>query len=190
MQTLCSRHPRQPPLRPCRTPICLPPSLLFRCTSLDPRLLVRRTIASLAGSGRTAGAVSIGVSLLLVFKPLHKLTPATAKPCKFFHSNGMCVKGNRCNLYVVVFFSEPRASPHLCRSIHDQSQARRPSQSPVVGSPPTSRRRRAAKRAQARAEEAEQRTNFYPITWRVIGGGVMMGGQRTNLVSLILRRSF
>ncbi|GJE98977.1 zinc finger CCCH domain-containing protein [Phanerochaete sordida] len=82
------------------------------------------------------------------------------KPCKFFHSNGMCVKGNRCNF------------------IHDQSQARRPSQSPVVGSPPTSRRRRAAKRAQARAEEAEQRTNFYPITWRVIGGGVMMGGQR------------
>lgn len=82
------------------------------------------------------------------------------KPCKFFHQNGMCVKGNRCNF------------------IHEQSQARRPSQASDASSPSTSRRRRAARRAQARAEEAERRDNFYPIMWRVIGGGVMMGGQR------------
>ncbi|EKM51695.1 uncharacterized protein PHACADRAFT_101586 [Phanerochaete carnosa HHB-10118-sp] len=83
-----------------------------------------------------------------------------AKPCKFFHGNGTCVKGNKCNF------------------IHDQNQARHPSQSPDVSSSSMSRRRRAAKRAQAKAEEAEKRSNYYPITWRVIGGGVMMGGQR------------
>lgn len=31
---------------------------------------------------------------------------------------------------------------------------------------------------QNHATEAMRSPNFYPITWRVVGGGVMMGGQR------------
>lgn len=29
------------------------------------------------------------------------------------------------------------------------------------------------------SEHAEQKKNFYPVTWRVVGGGVMMSGKRT-----------
>ena len=28
-------------------------------------------------------------------------------------------------------------------------------------------------------EHKESKKNFYPVTWRVVGGGVMMSGQRT-----------
>lgn len=28
------------------------------------------------------------------------------------------------------------------------------------------------------SEHAEQKKNFYPVTWRVVGGGVMMSGKR------------
>ena len=31
--------------------------------------------------------------------------------------------------------------------------------------------------------DMEERSNFYPITWRVIGGGVMMSGPREFLIS-------
>ncbi len=29
------------------------------------------------------------------------------------------------------------------------------------------------------SEHAEGKKNFYPVTWRVVGGGVMMSGKRT-----------
>ena len=71
----------------------------------------------------------------------------------------------------------------VMRSIHDQSQTRRrhtadhERRAPDAGSPATSRRRRAAKKS-PKAEEHDKHSNYYPITWRVIGGGVMMGGER------------
>lgn len=38
----------------------------------------------------------------------------------------------------------------------------------------------------SRAEESsEERSNFYPITWRVIGGGVMMSGPRESLYGTV-----
>ena len=81
-------------------------------------------------------------------------------------------------------------------SIHEQHQARRRSTSESEPQPPDvdgsspSRRRRAAKQIQMiKAEDADKRSNFYPITWRVIGGGVMMSGHRRCSCILHLRHS-
>ena len=81
-------------------------------------------------------------------------------------------------LYISNYF------PTFLRSIHDYSQAHRDSASedemwsPEPSVPTTSRRRRATRKSRSRAEDATQGSNYYPIMWRVIGGGVMMGGER------------
>lgn len=88
-----------------------------------------------------------------------KLKALKTKQCKFYKKDGRCPQGN------------------LCTFIHDlsvvqstQSEGESPSDgsagSPLSPSEPRSK------------FDEEHERNIYPITWRVIGGGVMMGGQR------------
>ncbi|KIO05408.1 hypothetical protein M404DRAFT_526531 [Pisolithus tinctorius Marx 270] len=76
-----------------------------------------------------------------------------AKPCRYFVATGKCQSGNKCTF------------------IHD-SRSRKATEKFSNNS------------TSVDARELESRKNlcqskdFYPITWRVIGGGVMMGGER------------
>jgi len=88
-----------------------------------------------------------------------KLKALKTKQCKFFKKDGRCPQGT------------------LCTFIHDSSvvQSSQPEQeSPSDGSAgsPLS-----ASEPRSKFDE-EHEQNIYPVTWRVIGGGVMMGGQR------------
>ncbi|KAH0831984.1 hypothetical protein J3R83DRAFT_12883 [Lanmaoa asiatica] len=88
---------------------------------------------------------------------MKKKPPAyKTKPCKFYTTNGKC------------------ASEEKCTFIHDPESKGNAEKSPTELAPPTEARlppKPLNKYDDSRAKD------FYPITWRVIGGGVMMGGQ-------------
>ncbi|KAI0670881.1 hypothetical protein C8Q78DRAFT_973834 [Trametes maxima] len=98
------------------------------------------------------------------------------KPCRFFAESTGCVKGDRCN-----FIHENPADGSLptglsapaealsegeVESIADSSIQGELSPSTVATSEPLS------------AHTEEPKRNFYPVTWRVVGGGVTLGGKR------------
>jgi len=88
-----------------------------------------------------------------------KLKALKTKQCKFFKKDGRCPQGS------------------LCTFIHDPSSIRAPfspQESPIDGS--SSPAQSVSSPGSNTDDECGQ--NIYPITWRVIGGGVMMGGQR------------
>ncbi|KAN0087500.1 hypothetical protein V8E55_006121 [Tylopilus felleus] len=79
------------------------------------------------------------------------------KQCKFYATNGACTSGEKCT-----FIHDPEA----------EGNAKKP--------PPTLALPSDAKLPPKPLDKFEdyRAKDFYPITWRVIGGGVMMGGQR------------
>jgi hypothetical protein len=97
----------------------------------------------------------------------------TAKPCKFFSTRKTCSEGNKCRLYVLsmcyIYFRLNRHSIHdvekskWARKADSPSQAHRTTPSELPSTP-------------CSLQEELKARNYYPITWRVIGGGVMMGG--------------
>ncbi|KZT64276.1 hypothetical protein DAEQUDRAFT_769839 [Daedalea quercina L-15889] len=108
------------------------------------------------------------------------------KPCKFYYKDKSCIKGDKCNF------------------IHDEwdhaYQVPRPRVERRAGPPSAPVTTPGRRLADGGAREPHPTTprptelcilpqkpdnvqkprspNFYPITWRVIGGGVMMGGKR------------
>ncbi|GLB38614.1 putative zinc finger C-x8-C-x5-C-x3-H type (and similar) [Lyophyllum shimeji] len=94
----------------------------------------------------------------------HKTINYKTKPCRFYKASGTCPNNSECTF------------------IHDEParQAASPGESPVVetlqlapGLPP---------KPVSPAEENRKR-NFFPISWRVIGGGVLMGERKPAPVS-------
>ncbi|KAH9989727.1 hypothetical protein BJV74DRAFT_796144 [Russula compacta] len=81
-----------------------------------------------------------------------------AKQCKFFKKDGRCPQGS------------------LCTFIHDSSSIRAPQSEQESPSDSSSQ---SASEPHSKAHEDHEQ-NIFPITWRVIGGGVMMGGQNQS----------
>ncbi|KAI6135241.1 hypothetical protein EDD17DRAFT_526302 [Pisolithus thermaeus] len=88
------------------------------------------------------------------------------KPCRYFVASGKCPSGDKCT------FVHDSGSNKSTQQIYNTSMS-------------------------INARELEPKTNdcrpkdFYPITWRVIGGGVMMGGERTETtVNLHMKQSW
>ncbi|KAG9315856.1 hypothetical protein JVU11DRAFT_3505 [Chiua virens] len=79
------------------------------------------------------------------------------KPCKFYAATGKCTSGEKCT-----FIHDPESKGN--------GDTPRTELAPLIDAdlPPKPRDRYEEYRAK----------DFYPITWRVIGGGVMMGGKR------------
>lgn len=79
------------------------------------------------------------------------------KPCKFFSTRKTCSEGNKCR------FIHDVEKSKWARKADSQTDGTAPSQLPST--------------PRSLQEELKAR-DYYPITWRVIGGGVMMGGYR------------
>ncbi|KAG1766176.1 hypothetical protein EDD22DRAFT_878763 [Suillus occidentalis] len=79
------------------------------------------------------------------------------KPCKFFSTRQTCSEGNKCR------FIHDVEKNRWARKADSQARGTAPSQLPST--------------PRSLQEELKAR-DYYPITWRVIGGGVMMGGYR------------
>ncbi|KAL5512705.1 hypothetical protein ACEPAG_2971 [Sanghuangporus baumii] len=116
-----------------------------------------------------------------------------SKPCKYFRETGKCQKGDECN------FSHSPASPN--------PPAKRPSTSRKdYGSTKPEKEQmttdsfdkpeiRGGPRNDAKETKAKS-SNFYPINWRVVGGGVKIGAEKTeqrrhseDTSTLLLRRA-
>ncbi|KAI6124125.1 hypothetical protein EV401DRAFT_1944335 [Pisolithus croceorrhizus] len=75
------------------------------------------------------------------------------KPCRYFMALGKCPSGDKCT------FIHDSGSNESTRQIYNTSTSTN------------------ARELQSRTNDCRSK-DFYPITWRVIGGGVMMGGER------------
>ncbi|KAI0064137.1 hypothetical protein BV25DRAFT_345723 [Artomyces pyxidatus] len=89
-----------------------------------------------------------------------KVKAYKTKPCKFYRKDGHCPQGA------------------LCTFIHDSSSIRNP-KSPDTPTSASSASSESSLPLRPRSEiEEKHARGLYPITWRVIGGGVPLGGQR------------
>ncbi|KAI6016244.1 hypothetical protein EDC04DRAFT_2749651, partial [Pisolithus marmoratus] len=75
------------------------------------------------------------------------------KPCRYFVATGKCPSGNKCTF---IHDSVPRKSTENSSNTSTNMNARE---------------------LESKKHDCQSK-DFYPITWRVIGGGVMMGGER------------
>ncbi|KAF9464129.1 hypothetical protein BDZ94DRAFT_516002 [Collybia nuda] len=89
--------------------------------------------------------------------PKQKIIQYKTKPCRFYGVNGVCPNGEECTF------------------IHDEP-GRQPEPSTIVNPqlPP---------KPVSKIEENKKK-NFFPISWRVIGGGVKMGGLKQTSSTL------
>ena len=103
----------------------------------------------------------------LDFQSTNELTihpPSLAKPCRFFPTERGCPKGSLCTLWVLrkrLVFSLFICFPF--QSIHDEVKHQIPS--PVK---------------ESNVKEENCRKNYFPVPWRVIGGGVRVGITETE----------
>ncbi|KAI0365708.1 hypothetical protein BV20DRAFT_972778 [Pilatotrama ljubarskyi] len=101
------------------------------------------------------------------------------KPCRFFNEPAGCVKGDRCNF---IHSTPPDGSLPTGLAGHAEVMSEGEAESAADSSihsehsPSTA----ATSEAQDSASTAtdEHKRNFYPVTWRVVGGGVTLGGKR------------
>ncbi|PCH40300.1 hypothetical protein WOLCODRAFT_136768 [Wolfiporia cocos MD-104 SS10] len=96
------------------------------------------------------------------------------KPCKFYHSQGSCIKGDRCN-----FIHESGETSTTSKDVAGTRDSE-----PGSGFPgnhitfSSYQKQHALPDKPVSSLKEQRRSNFYPVAWRVIGGGVMMGGHR------------
>lgn len=83
-----------------------------------------------------------------------KQTLYRTKPCKFFSAHKSCPKGNKCR-----FFHDVEKSKRAKKADNQARETPSSHLPPKLHSP----------------QEEFKAHDYYPITWRVIGGGVMMG---------------
>ncbi|KAI0632314.1 hypothetical protein C8Q77DRAFT_1158953 [Trametes polyzona] len=101
------------------------------------------------------------------------------KPCRFFAEPAGCIKGDRCNFIheLPTDGSLPSGLP-ASTEIMSEGEVESAADSSVQGelSPSTIATSEAPSCTSAVADEPKR--NFYPVTWRVVGGGVTLGGKR------------
>ncbi|KAJ3491693.1 hypothetical protein NLI96_g503 [Meripilus lineatus] len=100
--------------------------------------------------------------------PLLGINHYRTKPCRFYALNGECVKGERCNfIHDVGKFSSLRA-PQVDPAMPSPTTTIKPSD---VHSEATHKKSAPSNGS----SEKSASKNFFPITWRVIGGGCQDG---------------
>ncbi|KAI0354869.1 hypothetical protein OH77DRAFT_366946 [Trametes cingulata] len=116
------------------------------------------------------------------------------KPCRFFNEPTGCVKGDRCN-FIHASPSEGRLPTGLVAEapaeVMSEGEAESAADSRSVHSehsPSTAATSEAPSCASAAASDESQKRNFYPVTWRVVGGGVTLGGKREICVNYMAGR--
>ncbi|KAH9936077.1 uncharacterized protein B0H18DRAFT_311534 [Fomitopsis serialis] len=108
------------------------------------------------------------------------------KPCKFYFTDKSCIKGDKCNFIHDEWEralrpsrpkSEKRMPPPLS-TLGRRPTGEAPRQPHPTTPRPTELHAHALPKRPAEDAQRARNPNFYPITWRVIGGGVLMGGRR------------
>lgn len=114
-------------------------------------------------------------SLLLLSSFNKQLTYRAAKPCRYFKPGSICPSGDACTLYVAFPHAERKISYSLNCSIHADPEKRLESPSPA---PSPVKLQHELPIEPVSAKEENTRKGYFPISWRVIGGGVTLGGAK------------
>ncbi|KAI0333684.1 hypothetical protein GY45DRAFT_1244261 [Cubamyces sp. BRFM 1775] len=112
------------------------------------------------------------------------------KPCRFFSEPAGCVKGERCN-FIHEHPSEgslPTGLTIPATEALSDCEAESAAESSIRGelSPSTAATSEPPSCNSDQTEEPKK--NFYPVTWRVVGGGVTLGGKREICESFMAGR--
>ncbi|OBZ71508.1 hypothetical protein A0H81_08721 [Grifola frondosa] len=164
----CNMSCPPPPSTPCS------PNL---SRSIDLRAL------SVTESSDSDGSLSSPESTLQRFtvrrnEPSNRNIYYKTKPCRFYNNGGYCVKGDRCNF--IHDATMKSMSPKDIGSPKSFSDSDSEYILETTGSQEETPRRPIHDLPSKPVSETEsnKKRNFFPITWRVVGGGVMMGGAR------------
>ncbi|XP_006462599.1 hypothetical protein AGABI2DRAFT_179291 [Agaricus bisporus var. bisporus H97] len=113
-----------------------------------------------------------------------KTTKYKTKPCKFYTVENGCPNGDRCTF---IHSTDVPPVPPMTLSHSQNTRPRRKSdsylQAPCIatfkgsGEPDIERPRVDTSETE---DNKEKKKDFFPITWRVIGGGVLIGGKRAE----------
>ncbi|KAI8994203.1 hypothetical protein BD414DRAFT_411800 [Trametes punicea] len=101
------------------------------------------------------------------------------KPCRFFGEPTGCVKGDRCN-FIHEHPNEGRLPTGLAAPVEvmSEGEAESAADSSVQGEHPASTAATSEPSPSVSTQTEQPKKNFYPVTWRVVGGGVTLGGKR------------
>ncbi|KAL1950690.1 hypothetical protein VTO73DRAFT_5814 [Trametes versicolor] len=111
------------------------------------------------------------------------------KPCRFFAEPTGCVKGDRCNfMHEAPDHGRLPTGLAVAAEVMSEGEEESAADSSVQGelSPSTAATSEAPTCSSVTAED--QKTNFYPVTWRVVGGGVTLGGKREVCENFMMGR--
>ncbi|KAI9058257.1 hypothetical protein FKP32DRAFT_1582082 [Trametes sanguinea] len=164
--------PPAPPTTPIIVPLASePPSSRAARDDVRPREKER-------SSQRTEAARTGRSSNPHAARPQKRNQFFRTKPCRFYTEPSGCVKGDRCN-----FIHETPKERGLPTGLTvpaeamSEGEAESAADSSVQGEhPPSTAATSEAPSVCTQTEEPKR--NFYPVTWRVVGGGVTLGGQR------------
>ncbi|THH00823.1 hypothetical protein EW026_g1773 [Hermanssonia centrifuga] len=95
------------------------------------------------------------------------------KPCRFFHIAGFCIKGDRCNF--IHEYDAPSIEPSMRNVVEPPADAS-DNQVKTNETAKIQSERSSPQVSPSLDLENKGNCNYYPITWRVIGGGVLMSG--------------
>ncbi|KAG6829509.1 hypothetical protein H0H92_004311 [Tricholoma furcatifolium] len=104
-------------------------------------------------------STSIVLLCLRVVDALAEGRASLAKPCRFYMLDGACPNGSKCTF------------------IHDGDSPTSPQTERLLPTPPVSLPTKPLS-----TTEENKKKNFYPVSWRVIGGGVLMGSEQKSPV--------
>ncbi|RPD77928.1 hypothetical protein L226DRAFT_568908 [Lentinus tigrinus ALCF2SS1-7] len=114
-------------------------------------------------------------------KPMrHRNQYFKTKPCRFYGEPGGCIKGDRCN-FIHEHPDEARRPSGLVAAVPpevvSEGELESGAESSVQGESPSTVATSDHTPSVTSGSESKK-SNFYPVTWRIVGGGVMMSGKR------------
>ncbi|KAI0755068.1 hypothetical protein C8Q80DRAFT_408552 [Daedaleopsis nitida] len=110
------------------------------------------------------------------------------KLCRFYSEPGGCVKGDRCN-FIHEHPDEGRRPSGLAApapELVSEGEAESAAESSVLEEAPSTEA--TSEHTPSLESPTQKKSNFYPVTWRVVGGGVMMSGHREVCESFMAGR--
>lgn len=103
------------------------------------------------------------------------------KPCKYFSTKSECPNGDNCTfIHDTSIFSVPPTVRSCLESPTMSGNDNHVIISPLGTDKDNDNTEKSISQAKDVGSEDSNEKNFFPVTWRVIGGGVLIGGKRTE----------
>ncbi|KAL5501320.1 hypothetical protein ACEPAH_8580 [Sanghuangporus vaninii] len=162
------------PLQIVHVPFAVPlfPEVPISPTQNPTRRISVNTQKSQLARVRASSQPDISIDPTSPESPLYR-----SKPCKYFCETGKCQKGDKCNFsHSPASPNPPSKRPSTARKDSGSTKIEKEQKTASSFDKPETR-----DNPKAEAKETKHKSsNFYPINWRVVGGGVKIGSEKTE----------